>query len=155
MELFLCIVILGPLITFSIIFWMFYDMANMDFEIEKTPEEKERIEYEEMNEFDQLINEVNNPRDVLGDPIGGMDGVRRTDEVIEKLVEIGDTRAVEPLIILAKKRAPFTSNSAVEALGHFNNKESIDFLITLLTDKDRTIRTEAVEALDNLGWEPE
>ena len=155
MDFFLCIVILGPLITFFIIFLLFYDMATMDFEIEKSPEQKEKEEYDEMDEFDQLINEVNNPRDFLGEPIGGMDGVRRTDEVIEKLVEIGDARAVKPLITLAKKRASFTSESAIQALGNFNNKESIDFLITLLTDKDRDIRLEAVEALDKLGWESE
>ena len=140
-----------------VIIWMFYMMMSIgtDFGIEKTPEEEEKEKYEQMDEFDQLISELNDPRDFLGDPESGMDAVRRIDEVIEKLVEIGDMRAVEPLIILAKKREPFSSESAIEALGNFDDKRSIDYLVKSLKDKDRDIRTAAVEALEKLDWEPE
>jgi HEAT repeat protein len=130
-------------------------MASLDEIMEKTPEEEEKERYKQMDEFNQLISEVNNPRDFLGDPESGMDAVRKIDEVIEKLVEIGDARAVEPLIILAKKHKSFSSESAIEALGNFNNKRSIDYLVKSLEDKDRDIRTAAAEALDKLGWEPE
>ena len=101
--------------------------------------------------LEQFVENLEDPKTILLMVPSG----QATKEVIEKLVEIGDARAVKPLITLAKKRATFTSVSAVQALGNFNNKESIDFLITLLTDKDRDIRLEAVEALDKLGWEPE
>ena len=140
-----------------VIIWMFYMMMSIgaDFSIEKTAEEEEKEEYEQMDEFDRLISEVNNPRDFLGNPESGMDAVRRIDEVIEKLVEIGDMRAVEPLIILAKKREPFSSESAIEALGNFDDKRSIDYLVKLLKDKDRDIRIAAVGSLEELGWEPE
>ena len=140
-----------------VIIWMFYMMMSIgtDFGIEKTPEEEEKEKYEQMDEFDQLISELNDPRDFLGDPESGMDAVRRIDEVIEKLVEIGDMRAVEPLIMLAKKRDSFSSESAINALGNFDDKRSIDYLVKSLKDKDRDIRTAAVEALEKLDWEPE
>jgi len=140
-----------------VIIWMFYMMMSIgtDFSIEKTPEEEEKEKYEQMDKFDQLISELDEPRDFLGDPESGMDAVRRIDEVIEKLVEIGDMRAVEPLIMLAKKRDSFSSESAINALGNFDDKRSIDYLVKSLKDKDRDIRTAAVESLEELGWEPE
>jgi len=106
-------------------------------------------------EFNQLLAELDNPKDTFGDPVSGMDAVRRLDDVIDELVEIGDSRAVEPLIRVAKKRETFSSESAMEALGNFNNKRSIDYLVKSLKDKDRDIRTAAAEALDKLGWEPD
>ena len=106
-------------------------------------------------EFNQLLAELDNPKDTFGDPVSGMDAVRRLDDVIDELVEIGDARAVEPLIRVAKKREAFSSESAMEALGNFNNKRSIDYLVQSLKDKDRDIRTAAAEALEELGWEPE
>ena len=106
-------------------------------------------------EFNQLLAELDTPLDTFGDPVSGMDAVRRLDDVIDELVEIGDSRAVEPLIRVAKKRETFSSESAMEALGNFNNKRSIDYLVKSLKDKDRDIRTAAAEALDKLGWEPD
>ena len=153
----LCTAAIILAIPMLVIIWMFYMMMSIgtDFSIEKTPEEEEKEKYDEMDEFDQLISEVNDPRDFLGNPESGMDAVRRIDEVIEKLVEIGDVRAVEPLIILAKKRDSFSSESAIEALGNFDDKRSIDYLVKTLNDKDKDIRKTAADALDKLGWEPE
>lgn len=153
----LCTAAIILAIPMLVIIWMFYMMMSIgtDFSIEKTPEEEEKEKYEQMDKFDQLISELNEPRDFLGDPESGMDAVRRIDEVIEKLVEIGDMRAVEPLIMLAKKRDSFSSESAINALGNFDDKRSIDYLVKSLKDKDRDIRTAAVEALEKLDWEPE
>ena len=106
-------------------------------------------------EFNQLLAELDNPKDTFGDPVSGMDAVRRLDDVIDELVEIGDSRAVEPLIRVAKKRETFSSESAMEALGNFNNKRSIDYLVQSLKDIYRYIRTASSEALEELGWEPE
>ncbi len=44
---------------------------------------------------------------------------------------------------------------AVKALSRFNDQESLDYLIKILSDKDREIRREAAKALDKRGWEPE
>jgi|TARA_B100001750_G_C15469392_1_gene578954 HEAT repeat protein len=153
----LCTAAIILAIPMLVIIWMFYMMMSIgtDFSIEKTPEEEEKEKYEQMDKFDQLISELDEPRDFLGDPESGMDAVRRIDEVIEKLVEIGDVRAVEPLIMLAKKRDSFSSESAINALGNFDDKRSIDYLVKSLKDKDRDIRTAAVESLEELGWEPE
>ena len=116
---------------------------------------EQKDKFDQMDEIDQLISELNTPLDTFGDPESGMDAVRRLDDVIDELVEIGDSRAVEPLIRVAKKRETFSSESAMEALGNFNNKRSIDYLVKSLKDKDRDIRTAAAEALDKLGWEPD
>ena len=89
------------------------------------------------------------------------DARERIRKVIDELIEIGDLRAVEHLIKLAEKRRPNgtckewpfpEADWAIEALGNFNNKKSIDYLVKALEDKDRDIRTAAAKALDKLGW---
>jgi len=134
---------------------------------EYTAWSEKKSRFGQMDLVEQLISELDTPLDMLeGDfeyndylsilePVSGMDAVRRIDEVIDKLVEIGDVRAVEPLIILAKKRETFRSESAIEALGNFDDKRSIDYLVKSLNDKDKDIRKTAADALDKLGWEPE
>jgi hypothetical protein len=77
-------------------------MASLDDITEKTPEEERRDEFDQMDELDQLISELDTPIDTFGDPISGMDAIRRLDDVIDELVEIGDPRAVEPLIKAAE-----------------------------------------------------
>jgi hypothetical protein len=127
---------------------------------------EQKDHFNQMDKVEQIISELNVPLDMLegdfeyherwtGDPASGMDAVRRIDEVIDKLVEIGDVRAVEPLIILAKKRETFRSESAIEALGNFDDKRSIDYLVKSLSDKEKDIRKTAADALDKLGWDPE
>ena len=64
--------------------------------------------------------------------------------------EIGDLRAVRPLINHAEKRFkgengigewPYADYKlAIKALGKFNDQESLDYLIKILTDKDINIR---------------
>ena len=127
---------------------------------------KQKDKFGQMDKVDQLISELDVPLDMLeGDfeyndylsilePANGMDAVRRRDDVMDELVKIGDPRAVEPLIKIAKKRETFSSD-AIEALGNFNNKKCIDYLVKSLKDKDRDIRKTAADALDKLGWEPE
>ena len=140
--------------------------AGMPSEAQEVRSEK-KTRFGQMDLVEQLISELDTPLDMLeGDfeynnylsilePVSGMDAVRRIDEVIDKLVEIGDVRTVEPLIILAKKRETFRSESAIEALGNFDDKRSIDYLVKSLNDKDKDIRKTAADALDKLGWEPE
>ena len=114
---------------------------------------EQKDKFDQMDKVDQLISELDTPL-AYGDPASGMDAVRRRDDVMDELVKIGDSRAVEPLIKVAKKRETFSSD-AIEALGNFNNKKCIDYLVKSLSDKDRDIRIAAAEALEKLGWEPE
>ena len=106
-------------------------------------------------EFNQLLAELDNPKDTFGDPVSGMDAVRRLDDVIDELVEIGDPRAVEPLIKAAEKRDAFTSCSAITALGELGDKRAVKTLVKALEDKDGNIRQSAAYALDELGWNPD
>ncbi len=134
---------------------------------EYTAWSEKKARFGQMDLVEQLISELDTPLDMLEgnfeyneylsilEPVSGMDAVRRIDQVIDKLVEIGDIRAVEPLIKLAKKREAFRSASAIEALGNFDDKKSIDYLVKSLKDKDKDIRRIAADALDKLEWEPE
>ena len=105
-------------------------------------------------EFNQLLAELDNPKDTFGDSVSGMDAVRRLDDVIDELVEIGDPRAVEPLIRIAEKRDAFTSCSAITGLGELGDQKAVESLVKALKDSDEEIRDSAAEALDELGWDP-
>ncbi len=82
----------------------------------------------------------------VGDP-----QVRRT--AIEALGNIGDTRAVEPL--LAALNDADSRFSAIKVLGEIGDRRAVGPLTMLLSDKDRTIRSGAVKALEKLGWQPD
>ena len=136
--------------------------------IEKSPEQKEKEEYEAMDELGKLIFEMDTPywHGIRPYVPGEMeDATKRINEVIKELEKRGDVRAVRPLINHAEKRFlgedgmgvwPYSDYSlAVKALSRFNDQESLDYLIKILSDKDREIRREAAKALDKRGWEPE
>ena len=156
----ICIAII--ILSLVILGFMFYlmlsvhsmGMASLDDITEKTPEEERRDEFDQMDELDQLISELDTPIDTFGDPISGMDAIRRLDDVIDELVEIGDPRAVEPLIKAAEKRDTFTSCSAITALGELGGQKAVESLVKALEDSDEEIRDSAAEALDELGWDP-
>ena len=105
--------------------------------------------------FNQLLAELENPKDTFGDPVSGMDAIRRLDDVIDELVEIGDPRAVEPLIKAAEKRAAFTSCSAITALGELGDKRAVKTLVKALRDDGEDVRYAAKKALEKLGHELE
>ena len=121
-----------------------------------------------MDEIDKLIFEMDTPYWHGIRPLvpGEMeDATKRINEVINELEKRGDVRAVRPLINHAEKRFlgedgmgvwPYADYSlAVKALSRFDDQESLDYLIKILSDKDREIRREAAKALDKRGWEPE
>ena len=135
-------------------------------------------EFEKMDDFNKLIFELHTP--IYGEyrPFKSGDGAtslahagERIAKMIDELVKKGDTQAVEPLIELAEKRFPHTPEGlsagtckvwpfanadwAIKALGNFDTKKSIDYLVKALEDKDRDIRTTAAKALDKLGWNPD
>ena len=63
------------------------------------------------------------------------------------LGEIGDVRAVEPLIKALAEGNP----SASEALDKFGNKRTIDSVIGMLQDKNEHVRMSAMRALEEIG----
>ncbi|MGP0067764.1 MAG: HEAT repeat domain-containing protein [Isosphaeraceae bacterium] len=70
--------------------------------------------------------------------------------VTKALADIGDKRAVKPLIReLSNRRAVFAPITAIEALGAFHDREAVGPLIKILTDSSRDDRcqTEAARAL--------
>ena len=115
---------------------------------------EQRDKFDQMDEIDQLISELDTPLE-FGNPVGGMDAVRRLDNVIDELVKIGDPRAVEPLIKVVENPEFSERNEAIEALGELGDKRAVKTLVKALEDKDRNIRQSAAEALDGMGWDPD
>jgi HEAT repeat protein len=70
------------------------------------------------------------------------------DAAMKALVQIGDKRAVEPLIEALEAK----SRNAARALGQIGDERAIEPLIEALKEKD--IRETAAKALDSLGWVP-
>jgi HEAT repeat protein len=64
------------------------------------------------------------------------------------LGQIGDARAVEPLISALKKDA---WQAAIDALGHIGDNRAVEPLIVLLKNKDNDIRIATIEALGRIG----
>ena len=159
MDICIAIIILS-LVMLGFMFYLMLSvhsmgMASLDDITEKTPEEERRDEFDQMDELDQLISELDTPIDTFGDPVSGMDAVRRLDDVIDELVKIGDPRAVEPLIKAAEKRDAFTSCSAITALGELCDKRAVKTLVKALGDDDEDVRDDAKKALKKLGHEVE
>ena len=158
MDICMVIIILSLVMLGFMFYLMLSDsmgMASLDDITEKTPEEERRDEFDQMDELDQLISELDTPIDTFGDPVSGMDAVRRLDDVIDELVKIGGPRAVEPLIKAAEKRDAFTSCSAITALGELGHKRAVKTLVKALADDDEDVRDDAKKALKKLGHEVE
>ncbi len=76
------------------------------------------------------------------------------DTAASALGEMGDTRAVEPLIAALKDSDSFrpdTRSSAARALGKICDPRAIEALIGALEDSDKNVRTAAADALALLG----
>jgi len=76
------------------------------------------------------------------------------EAAVKALGEIGDPRAVEPLISALKDNEWSVQTAAAEALVKIG-APSVELLITSLKDKDRNVRETAAEALDKIGWLPD
>jgi len=68
------------------------------------------------------------------------------------LGEIGDTRAVEPLISAITGEKWIVRRAAIEALGKLGDVRAVEPLIAKLKDKDSNIRSYAAKALKKLGY---
>ena len=166
-EFWVIIIFLG-IIYFSPYWILLLISYAADSIVEESPEQKEKNQYDSMDRIGKLLIELDTPYSYGITPFvpGEAEAAsRRINEVVEELQEIGDLRAVRPLINHAEKRFkgengigewPYADYKlAIKALGKFNDQESLDYLIKILTDKDINIRRAAVEALDSRGWKPE
>jgi HEAT repeat protein len=74
--------------------------------------------------------------------------------IIEALGEIGDPKAVEPLIMLLEDRNNEIRWEAALALGAIGDTRAIGPLKGALKDRDRYVRYGAAAALEKLEWAP-
>ena len=159
MDFFVCIVILAILMPVFIFLFMLTIHKEIMEGAGKTPGEERKDKVEQMNEFDQLISELDTPLDIVGEPLDLASAEEKRDKVIKKLVKIGDTRAVEPLIKTAEKSDFYegfdllsnTRYSAIKALGKLGDERAVETLVKALSDKDKDIRDSAIKALGKLG----
>jgi len=71
------------------------------------------------------------------------------------LGQIGDPRAVEPLIAALKDEGESVRSSAARALGKIGDPRAVESLIAALKDKKWHVRKPAAGALDRLAWKPD
>ena len=67
------------------------------------------------------------------------------------LWEIGDARAVEPLIAALKDEVYVVRINAIKALGKIGDPRAVVPLISVLKDRDTNVRIDAAEALGMIG----
>ncbi|MGB2727119.1 MAG: HEAT repeat domain-containing protein [Halobacteriota archaeon] len=72
-------------------------------------------------------------------------------DAAEVLGEIGDERAVEPLINALRDADYTVQRGAAEALGKIGDKKAVEPLITTLKTEDEYLRERAAEALGEIG----
>lgn len=69
----------------------------------------------------------------------------------EALGQIGDVRAVEPLVAALRDPEGYVRNRAAWALGQIGDAQAVEPLIAALRDKDWDVRSRAAEALEKIG----
>ena len=69
--------------------------------------------------------------------------------------QLGDSRAVGPLITSLQDRHSEVRNIVVRALGQLGDSQAISPLIALLQDELFEMRQKAATALGQLGWQPD
>jgi len=74
-------------------------------------------------------------------------------DAAEALGEIGDPRAVEPLIATMKDINIDWRHKAVEALGKIGDIRAVEPLIAAMNDKNEQVRRAAATALEHIGLE--
>lgn len=70
---------------------------------------------------------------------------------VRLLGEIGDNRAVEPLILALKHPARILQYEAAKALGKINDPRAVEPLIQALSDNDTVVREAAAQSLTEIG----
>jgi len=78
--------------------------------------------------------------------------VRRA--IVTALGELGDARALTPLVSALRDDQGRVRQEAARALGKLGDVRAVDPLIAALADERAFVRAAAAEALDRLGWKP-
>ena len=71
----------------------------------------------------------------------------RGETAAEALRQIGDARAVEPLIVVLKDKDVNVRKSAAEALVEIGDPHAVELLINILKDEDKDAREKAATVL--------
>ncbi|MGA7075782.1 MAG: HEAT repeat domain-containing protein [Halobacteriota archaeon] len=100
-------------------------------------------EMKEKRDVDGLIKALGYKKD---------SGVRR--DAAEALGEVGDSRAVEPLVWALNDEDSLVRRDAAGTLKKIGDSRAVEPLIRALNDEDTYVRRDAEEALDKLGWTP-
>ncbi len=79
------------------------------------------------------------------------DAPRSRFDAVESLGELGDKRAVEPLIKLLGDEEESVRRAVAEALGKLGDKRAVEPLLALFWDEDAELRSAAREAVEKLG----
>ena len=74
--------------------------------------------------------------------------------VPKALAQIGDPRAVEPLVTALKVEYPTLRAGAAGALGQIGDPRAIEPLVATLQDPEEAVRDASTKALELLGWKP-
>jgi HEAT repeat protein len=80
------------------------------------------------------------------------DFVRR--KAAEALGQVGDARAVGPLMAALQDSKAYVRKAAAGALGQIGDARAVEPLVAALNDRDRNVRSVAGHALDKMGWQP-
>ena len=74
------------------------------------------------------------------------------ENIVNSLVEIGDSRAIDPLISLLGDENYKVRKSAADGLGKFGDRRAVEPLLKALeTERERDVRQSEVLALGELG----
>lgn len=83
------------------------------------------------------------------------DKTLRSGAAVEALGKFGDKRALGALVVGLEDENCFTRINAIKAIVKVGGESGVNVLIKMLKDMDMSVRGEAANALDNLGWQPE
>ena len=75
--------------------------------------------------------------------------------IVIALGEIGETRAVAPLVAALRDDRKWVRGYAAQALGKLGDARAVDPLVAALADEDGFVRATAATALDRLAWRPD
>ena len=81
----------------------------------------------------------------------GDDGATERKDAAAALGQLGNVRAVEPLITALRDSSAIVRLAATQALGQLGNVRAVEPLIAVLDDSDRQVQQGAVEALQCLA----
>ncbi|MCQ8893859.1 MAG: HEAT repeat domain-containing protein [Methanolinea sp.] len=101
------------------------------------PSVRAKIKFE--GAFEDVIRALHNPEDEV------------REEAARALGELGDRRAVDPLIGLLSDENRYVRREAAKSLGRIGDERAIPALISALKDEDRYGREGAAEGLGEMG----